>query len=50
MVAQQHIERASRMPFPDYQALMLPVLRAAAKGNRRVPEVADEIAEHSAFP
>ena len=33
------------MPIPDYQSLMLPVLEAAAKGERRVPEVADEIAD-----
>jgi restriction system protein len=33
------------MTIPDYQTLMLPVLKAAAKGERRVPEVADEIAD-----
>lgn len=33
------------MAIPDYQSLMLPVLCAAAKGERRVPEVAEEIAD-----
>ncbi|MFZ1989902.1 MAG: restriction endonuclease [Alphaproteobacteria bacterium] len=33
------------MPIPDYQALMLPVLRAAARGETRVPEVADTLAD-----
>lgn len=33
------------MTIPDYQTLMLPVLVAAAKGERRAPEVADEIAD-----
>jgi restriction system protein len=33
------------MTIPDYQSLMLPVLTAAAKGERRVPEVAEEIAD-----
>lgn len=31
--------------IPDYQTLMLPVLSAAAKGERRVPELADELAD-----
>jgi restriction system protein len=33
------------MSIPDYQTLMLPVLRLAAKGETRVPEAADKIAE-----
>lgn len=33
------------MAVPDYQSLMLPVLRLAATGIRRVPEVADAIAD-----
>lgn len=33
------------MPIPDYQALMLPVLRLAAIGEARVPDVADAIAD-----
>ncbi|PTW61375.1 restriction system protein [Breoghania corrubedonensis] len=33
------------MPIPDYQTLMLPVLRQAAEGERRVPEVAERIAD-----
>ena len=34
------------MPIPDYQTLMLPVLRLAAEGDeRRVAEVASRIAE-----
>lgn len=32
------------MSIPDYQALMLPVLRLAAVGETRVPDVADAIA------
>lgn len=32
------------MTIPDYQALMLPVLRVAAQGATRVPEAADKIA------
>jgi restriction system protein len=31
------------LAIPDYQALMLPVLRAAADGETRVPEVAQQI-------
>ena len=34
------------MSIPDYQRLMLPVLKAAAAGNRTVPEAAKEIADH----
>lgn len=34
------------MPIPDYQSLMLPVLRLAAQpGERRVAEVADRLAD-----
>lgn len=33
------------MPIPDYQALMLPVLREAAAGETRVPVAADRIAD-----
>lgn len=33
------------MPIPDYQALMLPVLTQAAKGETRVPDVEQKIAD-----
>lgn len=33
------------MPIPDYQSLMLPVLKHAARGETRVPEVAEKIAD-----
>jgi restriction system protein len=33
------------MPIPDYQTLMLPVLKLAAGGETRVPDVAERIAE-----
>lgn len=33
------------MAIPDYQALMLPVLRNAATGETRVPDAADRIAD-----
>ena len=33
------------MPIPDYQTLMLPVLRLAAKGEQRVADVADLVAD-----
>jgi len=33
------------MSIPDYQTLMLPVLRAAAGGETRVPEVEEKIAK-----
>ncbi len=33
------------MDLPDYQTLMLPVLKHAANGQTRVPDVADKIAE-----
>ena len=32
------------MPIPDYQTLMLPVLRLAAEGETRVPDIAERIA------
>jgi restriction endonuclease Mrr len=32
------------VPIPDYQTLMLPVLRVAAKGETTVPPAADEVA------
>lgn len=32
------------MAIPDYQSLMLPVLRLAEEGERRVPEVAEQVA------
>ena len=32
------------MAIPDYQTLMLPVLRLAAKGEQRVADVADRVA------
>ena len=37
------------MAVPDYQSLMLPVLRLAATGIRRVPEVAEVIADQFAL-
>lgn len=33
------------MPIPDYQALMLPVLRLASEGEKRVADVIDRIAD-----
>lgn len=33
------------MPIPDYQTLMLPVLRIAAEGETRIPLIADRIAD-----
>lgn len=33
------------MPIPDYQTLMLPLLKHAAQGETRVPEVAAKIAD-----
>ena len=33
------------MTIPDYQTLMLPVLRLAAQGETRVPDVAIKIAD-----
>ncbi|NWK94700.1 restriction endonuclease [Sphingobium lactosutens] len=33
------------MPIPDYQTLMLPVLRLAAEGETRVPHAADKLAD-----
>ncbi|GBQ22903.1 restriction endonuclease [Gluconacetobacter sacchari DSM 12717] len=37
------------MTVPDYQSLMLPVLRLAATGTRRVPEIAEAIADELAL-
>lgn len=34
------------MAIPDYQALMLPVLRQAAAGETRVPDAAEALADH----
>jgi restriction system protein len=39
------ISRGVAMSIPDYQTLMLPVLRAAAGGETRVPEVEEKIAK-----
>ena len=33
------------MPIPDYQTLMLPLLRIAAEGETRVPVVAEQLAD-----
>ena len=33
------------MPIPDYQNLMLPVLKVAAEGEQRVAAVVDQIAD-----
>jgi len=33
------------MAIPDYQSLMLPLLKQAARGETRVPEVADKLAD-----
>jgi hypothetical protein len=33
------------MAVPDYQSLMLPVLKQAALGETRVPDVADKVAD-----
>ena len=33
------------MALPDYQQLMLPVLKLAAQGDMRVPVAADKIAD-----
>jgi restriction system protein len=33
------------MPVPDYQSLMLPLLKYAAQGETRVPEVAEKIGD-----
>jgi restriction system protein len=32
------------MLIPDYQSLMLPVLRLAAEGETRVPDAAEKLA------
>lgn len=33
------------MAIPDYQTLMLPILRLAATGEQRVPDAAERIAD-----
>lgn len=33
------------MSIPDYQTLMLPVLRLAAEGETRVPDAAEKLAD-----
>ena len=33
------------MPIPDYQSLMLPLLKAAASGEVRIPDVANTVAD-----
>lgn len=38
------------MAIPDYQTLMLPVLKLAAQGETRVPAVADKIADQLGLP
>lgn len=38
-----------RMAIPDYQTLMLPVLRLAAEGEWRVPMAAEKIADEFAL-
>lgn len=37
--------KGGRVPIPDYQTLMLPVLKLAAEGDWRVPKAADRIAD-----
>lgn len=37
--------RGAAMPMPDYQTLMLPLLTLAAKGETRVPDVEQQIAD-----
>jgi restriction system protein len=37
------------MTIPDYQTLMLPVLRLAAEGEKRVPDVVDRLADQFAL-
>lgn len=37
------------MTLPDYQTLMLPVLRHAAQGETRVPDVAEKVADEFAL-
>ncbi|KXV35455.1 hypothetical protein AD940_02610 [Gluconobacter thailandicus] len=37
------------MAVPDYQSLMLPVLRLAVTGLRRVPDVTETIADEPAL-
>jgi restriction system protein len=38
------VSRGAKMAIPDYQTLMLPVLRLSAEGEQRVAAVADRIA------
>jgi restriction system protein len=45
MPSQDNAGKERDMSIPDYQALMLPVLRGAAKEPRRVPELAEELAD-----
>ena len=33
------------MPVPDYQSLMLPVLRLASEGETRVPDIVGKLAD-----
>jgi restriction system protein len=33
------------MPVPDYQSLMLPLLKLAALGETRVPDTEDKLAD-----
>src|SRR5690606_8170751 len=37
--------RGRELSIPDYQTLMLPVLRLAGQGEKRVADVADRIAD-----
>ena len=37
------------MPVPDYQTLMLPLLEQAARGETRVPDVADKLEDQFAL-
>lgn len=39
------VVRGKLLPIPDYQTLMLPVLRLAAEGEWRVPKAAEQIAD-----
>lgn len=38
------LKKGNELAIPDYQTLMLPVLRIAAEGETRVPEVAEKVA------
>ena len=37
--------RRRSMPVPDYQSLMLPLLKLAALGETRVPDTEDKLAD-----